>query len=137
MNAGRGTLDLAGATLGEVALQLNAGSATLDLGSAAAISTIDLQLNAGSLGVTLPNLSLTGSIQANAGSVKVCVPPGAGLRLHTGESIIASYDYAGHGLVQDGSTWTTPGFDSAPVKIDLETKANAGSFTLDPEAGCG
>ena len=137
VNAGRGTLDLAGATLGEVALQLNAGSATLDLGSAAAISTIDLQLNAGSLGVTLPNLSLTGSIQANAGSVKVCVPPGAGLRLHTGESIIASYDYAGHGLVQDGSTWTTPGFDSAPVKIDLETKANAGSFTLDPEAGCG
>ena len=103
VNAGRGTLDLAGATLGEVALQLNAGSATLDLGSAAAISTIDLQLNAGSLGVTLPNLSLTGSIQANAGSVKVCVPPGAGLRLHTGESIIASYDYAGHGLVQDGS----------------------------------
>jgi LiaF transmembrane domain len=137
VNAGRGTIGLAGATLGEVGLQLNAGSATLDLGSVAAISTIDLQLNAGSLGVTLPNLSLTGSIQANAGSVKVCVPPEAGLRLHTGESIIASYDYAGHGLVQDGSTWTTPGFDSAPVKIDLETKANAGSFTLDPEGGCG
>jgi hypothetical protein len=137
VNAGSGTVDLAGATLGEVGLQLNAGSATLDLGSAATISTIDLQLNAGSLGVTLPNLSLTGSIQANAGTVKVCVPPGAGLRLHTGESFIASYDYAGHGLVQDGSTWTTPGFDSAPVKIDLETKANAGTFVLDPEAGCG
>ena len=137
VNAGEGTLDLAGATLGEVGLQLNAGSATLDLGSAKAISTIDLQLNAGSLGVTLPALSLTGSIQANAGSVKLCVPPGTGVRLHTGESIIASYDYAGHGLVQDGSAWTTPGFDSASVKIDLQTKANAGSFTLDPEAGCG
>src|SRR3954470_13300315 len=137
LNAGRGTLDLAGAHLADVGLEMNAGSASLDLGNVAAISTIDMRLNAGSLGVTLPSLSLTGSIQANAGAVKICVPPGAAVRLHTGESIIASYDYAGHGLVQDGSTWTTPGFDVAPVKIDLETKANAGSFTLDPEAGCG
>jgi hypothetical protein len=137
LNAGRGTLDLSGATLGEVGLQMNAGSASLDLGAVAAISSIDLQLNAGSLGVTLPNLSLTGSIQANAGSVELCAPPGAALRLHTGESIIASYDYSGHGLVQDGSTWTTPGFETAAIKIDLETKANAGSFHLDPEDGCG
>ncbi|MFL5718555.1 MAG: LiaF transmembrane domain-containing protein [Chloroflexota bacterium] len=137
LNAGSGTVDLSGARLADVGLEMNAGSASLDLGDVAAISTIDMRLNAGSLGVTLPNLPLTGSIQANAGAVKLCVPPGTALRLHTGESIIASYDYAGHGLVQDGSTWTTPGFDSAPVKIDLETKANAGSFTLDPEAGCG
>ena len=47
------------------------------------------------LGLTLPNLSMTGSIQANAGAVKLCAPPGAGLRLQTGESIIAGYDYAG------------------------------------------
>jgi hypothetical protein len=114
LNAGRGTLDLAGARLAVVGLEMNAGSASLDLGNVAAISTIDMRLNAGSLGVTLPSLSLTDSIQANAGAVKICVPPGAGVRLHTGESIIAGYDYAGHGLVQDGSTWTTPGFDTAP-----------------------
>jgi hypothetical protein len=137
LNAGQGRIALPGATLGAVGLQMNAGSATLDLGSAAAISTIDVQINAGSLGVTLPNLSVTGSIQANAGAVRICAPPGAGLRLTTGESIIASYDYDGHGLVHDGSTWTTPGFASATVKIDLETKANAGSSTLDPEDGCG
>ena len=137
LNAGEGTVGLGGATLGDVGLQMNAGSATMDMGSVAAIKTIDFQLNAGSLGVTLPNLSMTGSIQANAGAVRLCAPPGAGLRLHTGESIIASYDYAGHGLVQDGKTWTTPGFDSAPVQIELDTGANAGSFTLDPEDGCG
>ena len=51
-------------------------------------------LNAGSLGLTLPNLSLTGTIQANAGSVRLCAPPGAALRLQTGENIVASYDYA-------------------------------------------
>lgn len=137
LNAGRGTVALGGATLGAVEFQMNAGSATIDLGSVAAIKTIDMQLNAGSLGLTLPNLSLTGSIQANAGSVEICAPPGAGLRLHTGESIIASYNYAGHGLVQDGKTWTTPGFDSAAIRIELDTNANAGSFTLDPEDGCG
>ena len=46
---------------------MNAGSATVDLGSAAAIRTIDLQLNAGSLGLTLPNLSMTGTIRGERG----------------------------------------------------------------------
>lgn len=137
LNAGSADVDLAGARLAGVGLEMNAGSATIDLGTVAAIATIDAQLNAGSLGLTLPNLSLTGTIQANAGAVRLCAPEGAGIRLHTGDSIISSYDYDGHGLVQDGSTWSTPGFDSAAVRIELDTRANAGSFTLDPEDGCG
>ena len=136
LNAGSATVGLGGATLGGFDLELNAGSATIDLTSAKAIDGIDFGLNASSLGLTLPNLSMTGSIEANAGSVKLCAPPGAGLRLRTGESIIASYDYSGHGLVQNGTTWTTPGFDTASVQIDLRTTANAGSFALDPEGGC-
>lgn len=136
LNAGQATVDLAGATLGTVKLQLNAGAATVDLGSAASIDDLVFQLNAGSLGLTLPNVSVTGSVEANAGAVRLCAPPGAGLRLRTGDSIIASYDYAGHGLVQNGTTWTTPGYEGASVQIDLRTAANAGSFTLDPEGGC-
>ena len=136
LDAGQATADLAGATLGTVKLQLNAGAATVDLGSASAIDAIGFQLNAGSLGLTLPNESVTGSIEANAGAVRLCAPPGAGLRLRTGDNIIASYDYASHGLVQNGTTWTTPGYDSAAVQIDLRTAANAGSFMLDPEGGC-
>jgi len=137
LNAGSAGVDLGGAALGDLAVTLNAGSATIDLTSIKSITGIDMSLNAGSMGLTLPNLSMTGSVQANAGSVKLCAPPGAGLRLRTGESIIAGYDYAGHGLVQDGTTWTTPGFDTASVQIDLRTTANAGSFVLDPEGGCG
>jgi hypothetical protein len=137
LNAGSATLDLGGAPLGDLDVTLNAGSATIDLTSIESIDGIDMGLNASSMGLTLPNLSTTGSIQANAGSVKLCAPPGAGLRLRTGESIIAGYDYAGHGLIQDGTIWTTPGFDSASVQIDLRTMANAGSFVLDPEDGCG
>lgn len=136
-NAGEATLDLDDAALGTFALELNAGSATVDLGLVTDIATVQIGLNAGSLALTLPNHSMTGSIDANAGSVLLCAPPGAALKLRTDESIIASYDYAGHGLVQDGATWTSPGFDTAAVQIDLRTEANAGSFVLDPEDGCG
>jgi hypothetical protein len=97
---------------------------------------IEAGINAGSLNLSLPKLSMTGSIEANAGAVKLCAPDGAALRLHTGQGALGSYDYAGHGLVQDGSTWSTPGFDTAPVRIELDTTANLGSFTLDPEGGC-
>lgn len=136
VNAGQATVDLRGAALGAIDLRLNAGAATVDLSSAKEIESIQFELNAGSLGLTLPNLSMTGSIQANAAAVRLCAPPEAALKLHTGENIIAGYDYAGHGLVKDGTTWTTPGFDNATVRIELRTEANAGSFTLDPEGGC-
>ncbi len=136
VNAGGTTIDLGGATLGGVDLELNAASATVDLGSIKAIDGLDASLNAGSLGLTLPNLSLHGTIEANAGAVKLCAPDGAALKLETGEGIVGSYAYDGHGVVKDGSTWTTPGFESAAVQIELQTTANAGSFTLDPEDGC-
>jgi hypothetical protein len=136
LSAGSTTVGLDGATLGAFDLQLNAGSATVDLGAVKAIGGLKATLNAGSLGLTLPNLSLSGTVHANAGSVRLCAPAGAALRLHTSESIVSSYDYQGHGLVKDGTTWTTPGFESAAVKIELETTANAGSFSLDPEDGC-
>lgn len=136
LNAGQANVDLSGALVGDFGLQLNAGSATVDLNAAWSVHRIDIQLNAGSVGVTLPHVSTTGTIHANAGTVRLCAQPGVGLKLHTGESIVASYDYADHGLVQDGSTWTSPDFASAPEKIELQTDANAGSFTLDPEEGC-
>jgi len=137
LNAGSATMALASATMDGFHLQMNAGSSTVDLGSVAALGSIDVELNAGSLGLSLPRVSTHGTIQANAGSVKLCAAEGTALRLHTGESLLASYDYAGHGLVQDGSTWSTPGYDTAEIQIELNTRANAGSFVLDPEDGCG
>jgi hypothetical protein len=136
LNAGSSTADLGGATIGILDLTLNAGSSTIDVSDVTAIERLEATLNAGSLGITLPSRTMTGSIQANAGTVKLCAPEGAGLRLRTGSSIVASYDYEGHGLEQDGTTWTTPGFDTASVQIDLETRANLGTFTLDPAGGC-
>lgn len=137
LNAGSSTIDLGGASVEALELNLNAGSAVLDLGSLHELGGLQVGLNAGSLNLTLPNQSFSGSIEANAGSVNLCVPPGAALKLNTAESIVASYDYEDHGLVKDGSTWRTPGFDTAAVRIELDTRANAGSFSLDPEDGCG
>jgi hypothetical protein len=137
LNAGSATIDFAGASLTRIELNLNAGATTMDLGAAREVEELQVQLNAGSLNVTLPNKSLSGSIEANAGSVNLCAPAGVGLRLNTTESLVASYDYEAHGLVQSGTTWQTPGFETAEIRIDLDTRANAGSFSLDPEEGCG
>ena len=136
LNAGSSTVNLAGANLGRLETTLNAGSTTVDLGSVRQIGGLEVKVNAGSIGLTLPNLSMTGSIEVNAGSVKICTPPGVALRIETKESIVSSYDFEGHGLVKNGSTWQTPGFDSAGVRIDLSAQANAGSISLDPAGGC-
>jgi hypothetical protein len=137
LNAGSSSLDLGGAAVETLDLDLNAGSATLDLASLRELGDLRVGINAGSLELTLPDQSLTGSIEANAGSVQLCVPPGVALRLNTAESIVSSYDFEGEGLVKRGSTWETPGFGAARVRIELDTVANAGSISLNPEEGCG
>lgn len=136
VNAGSATVDLAGATIGQFETTLNAGSTTVDLGLVRQIGSVDVEVNAGSIGLTLPNLSVRGTIQVNAGSVKLCTAPGAAVRITTRESFISSYDFAGAGLVKIGSIWETPGFDAAPVKIDLDAQANAGSVSLNQAGGC-
>ena len=137
VNAGSSSFDLHGANLDSLDLELNAGSAIVDLGAVHVVDEIAIQMNAGSLGLTLPSTSTHGSIEVNAGSVDICAPPGVALRLRTNDSIITSYDYDGRGLVQNGSTWVSTDYDTAAQRIDLVTEGNAGSFTLDPEEGCG
>lgn len=136
INAGSVVADLQGARLGVVEVQLNAGQATIDLGSVTDIEALDVGLNAGTLALVLPTVSMTGSIEANAGSIRLCAPEGVALRLHTDDSVLSSQDFAAAGLLQVGDTWETPGYDTAVTRIELDTAANAGSFRLDPEEGC-
>jgi hypothetical protein len=136
LNAGSGDVDMTGASLGRVQVNMNAGDVRLDLGRAETLAGLDVGVNAGAIGITLPATSVTGAIEANAGSVKICVPSGVGLRLRTTDNLTASYQYDGQGLVHEGDTWTSPSFDSAAVKVDLATHGNAASFTLNPEDGC-
>lgn len=136
LNAGRATIAPGPAALDDVDVQVNFGAVVLDLRTVTSIGELDLQSNAGSSALTLPSVSLTGRIQANAGSVHVCVPEGAAVRIETENSVVSSYDLDGSGLIQDGSTWTSPDYETAAVQIDLRAEANAGSFALNPEEGC-
>jgi hypothetical protein len=136
LNAGSSTVELSGASIETINLNLNAGSVILDLGSVEDLGLVDVELNAGALDLTLPNQSLIGSIEANAGSVNVCTPAGTALRFNTEGSNLSSFDFEDQGLFQDGSTWQTPGFESAAVRIELDVRTNAGSFSLNPEDGC-
>jgi hypothetical protein len=136
VNAGSATVAPGAAQLRAVEVQLNAGQATIDLGEVSTIDSIDVQGNAGSASITLPAVSLTGRFQVNAGAVEFCAPPGVALRIRTGDNPVAAYDFDGQGLVRSGTTWESPDFATADVRIDLRAEANAGSITLNPEDGC-
>jgi hypothetical protein len=134
-NAGSATLDLAGLQVTNLDMSVNAGSATIDA-SQGGLDRIDASANGGSLGISFPARNASGSLSANAGSVSVCVPDGVGLRIKTGDQALSGNNFADRGLEQDGSTWTSPGFDGAAAKIDLSVSANLGAVNLNPEGGC-
>jgi hypothetical protein len=134
-NAGSARLDLEGANLASADIHVNAGDGRIDL-TGTSPASLSLDVNAGSARVQLPNASMTGDLTVNAGSISICTAPGTALRLRANDNITAGFNYDKRGLVRSGSTWTSPDYDSATVKIDLSTTANAGSFTLAPEEGC-
>jgi hypothetical protein len=136
-SAGDARLELGGANLASLSVVRNAGSARIDLREVTAIGPLNVTVNAGSSTVWLPNLSLTGRLNANAGSVALCLPTGAGLRVATGESVAASNDFDAHGMTRSGNTWETSGYAGASVKIDLSAEANAASMSLDSPSACG
>ncbi len=105
-NAGDTTVDLTGATLGSLSLTRSTPARP---------------------GSPCRPASLSGSATVNAGSLGLCVPAGVGLRIQSRARSWPRTTSASAGLVQDGSTWTTPGYGSAAVKIDLSLTANAGS----------
>jgi hypothetical protein len=136
LNAGSGRLDLRGGRFGTLSTTVNAGDMRMDLDGAAA-TRLELRLNAGDTRIVLPASSLTGSLTVNAGSIRICAPAGAGLRFATNDSnITSSFDFDRAGLTKSGSTWTSPNFATAEIRIDLTTTANAGSVSLNPPEGC-
>jgi hypothetical protein len=135
VNGGQSHITLAGATVDTFQIDANAGSVDLDLREIAAIRDATIDVNFGSVTLRLPNRSLTAAISANAASVAICAPAGAGLRFEL-DSAAASNDFASHGLVQTGKTWATPGYAEATVRLAIQVDVNAGSIALDPARQC-
>lgn len=134
LNAGTSSLSLAGMHLDDYSGTTNAGKTTIDF-TGTTLRRLSYTVNAGSTLITLPAASVAGSATVNAGSLGLCVAPGSGLRIESG-SVLGSNNYGQKGLVQTGSTWTTPGYATSAVQIDLSISANAGSVELDPAGGC-
>jgi hypothetical protein len=132
LNAGRGRLDLAGARLGVLDLDVNAADLRVDL-TGATLARLDLELNAGSTAIVLPASSFEGDLDTNAGALDLCAPDQLGLRVRSTASL-GSIDV--DGLVQRDGAWETPGYETAQLKADLAISASVGSVTINPEGGC-
>ncbi len=128
LNAGEGTVDLAGANVAGFDLTLNAGELSADLSGAARTGDISATVNAGSASIALPASASSASVTLNAGSMKLCVPAGTAMRIAWGGAL-ASNNFDSLGLIRvDDNHWTTAGTSSQA--IDINASANAGSFTL-------
>ena len=135
LNAGQLQAAFGGARLAAVDLEVNAGQAVLDLTGVTDIEGIDVGVNAGEVGITLPSHAMTGGIEVNAGSVRLCAPNDVALRLQT-EVVLGAVDTGDSGLVAVEGGWESPGYDTAPTRIELRVQANLGSIRLDPSEGC-
>lgn len=133
INAGRGRLDLAGATIGSIAIEVNAGALHLDLAEST-VTTLDVNVNAGSATVLLPSASdLDGELDVAVGSIEICAPAGLGIRIH-GDAEFGSTEF--NGLLRVGDAWETPNLSTATYLADLNVSAQAGSVVVNPAGGC-
>lgn len=130
LNAGSGTIDLAGAVVRRVGFTMNAGSMRADLSQSSTVGEVDGTMNAGSVAVLLPSGSTGASFTVNAGSLTVCVPASAPLRV-SWNGALGSNNLDAAGLVRtDDHHWTSAGLGLTGAAITLDVTANAGSFTL-------
>ena len=131
--AGHAQVDLPGARIDRLALTVNAASAAVDA-SATSIAEVSAVVNVGSLSFELPAASdLTGSLRVGAGELRICAPPGLGLRvtsIGTGERI--SVD----SVAQRTSEWQSPDYASATHRADLRVSATFGGVDINPAGGC-
>ena len=137
LNAGRGSADLAGATVGTTSLTVNAGDFDLDLTNAAQAGDINGTVNAGHATVSLPPGDRSANMSLNAGGLEVCLPAGAPVRVHW-NGTLGSNDLDESGLTEvDDDTWVSAGFDETAPHLELRVSANAGNFDLTIGGPCG
>ena len=135
INAGEGSIAPAG-NLQSVNLTVNAGSALLELTHVETLGDVNATVNAGSATVYLPHGGRSSNLSLNAGSLTVCMAPGAPMRVAWGGAL-GSNDLDSAGLTKvDSNTWESPGLNTATPYLDLRVSANAGSFRLDLDGTC-
>jgi hypothetical protein len=134
VDAGEGRVDLSGTRIGRLDLTANAADVAVDASGAIA-TRLAAVVNAGSLSVNLPaDGDLTGTLQVNAGQLRICTPPGLGLRVETTGAFAGRVSVNGQSA--SGSLWQSPDYASATHRADLELTVNFGAIEINPIGGC-
>jgi len=136
INAGDGEMVLDG-RYSSVNLTVNAGEAFMRMEGADEVGDVNATVNAGRVVIAYPLGDGSGKLTLNAGSMEVCLPPNASVRV-SWNGTLASNNLEDTNLVKiDEDTWTSAGFDVAQSHLELDVSANAGSFTLAMDGVCG
>ena len=132
VNAGGGELTLTHARIDNLSLTTNAGSAEVDL-SEATVTSVNGVVNAGQLSYWLPEDSLTGTFEVNAGGLAICAPSGVGLQVHQ-DGNLAGVSVNGQDVT--ATNWQSPDYATATHKADLTVSVNLGNVEINPIGGC-
>ena len=131
--ASQANVSLPSAQIDRLSLTVNASDVVVDA-SGASVADVSAVVNVGALALDLPGASdLVGSLRVAAGQIRICTPPGLGLRVtSTGTADAIRVD----SLQQHGSEWQSPDYTSATRRADLGVSATLGAVDINPIGGC-
>ena len=131
--AGHAAVDLPDAKIERLAMTVNAAKVQVDA-STASVSEVSGVVNVGALTLRLPAASdLVGSLRVGAGSLRICSPPGLGLRV---TSRGTAERFTVDGSQEHTSEWQSFDYDSAAHHADLQVSATFGAIEINPIGGC-
>ncbi len=113
-------------------LELQAGAAKFRVRGLGNLSPHELQVEGGVGELDLDfsgawRNDMNASVNMGVGSLRLEVPRGVGVRVHK-SSVLASFD--GPGMVKQGDTYLTSGYESATRHLNVEINAAFGSIHL-------
>jgi len=132
INAGRGDVDLAGATIDRFHVGAKAADVHVDA-STATIAELTGYVDFGSLAVRLPDDDLIGAFTVHAGRIQICTPPDLGLRIVAEHSM---GDVSVDGRHLGRTNYVSANYDTTEHRADLEISVDFGSVEINPIGGC-
>lgn len=137
LNMSSADVTLGPGPVGRIGATYNFASADVDLTGATNPAAISLgsTYNFTSGRLTLPPVTLSGSLTLNFSSLELCLDPSAAVRIeHKGT--LSSDDLAASGLEEAGQGWQTPGFSTAQERMELRITSTFSSLDIDRSGAC-
>jgi hypothetical protein len=127
-NQGRWDLQLTSAVPLDLEISTGVGEATLNL-EQLQLSALQINSGVGQTEVTLPSRgNFQGEISGGVGQLTVLVPDTLAVRI-TATAGLGSVDVQGD-FTRDGSVYTSPGYDRADGRVQLNVSGGVGSVTI-------